>query len=147
LQVSELFGAGGAFSGVGNVSGKDARSKGVELDITARPMQGLSVVLGANYTNARLTKDLSGTTDASIDVGGLAVNGAPLLNVPEWNASLSTDYGFNLGSDYRVSVGGDVDYTGSVAQTSYDLEPYGNFNVTLPAYTLVNLRSSVAWKN
>ena len=147
LQVAELFGAGGAFSGVGNVPGKDARSKGVELDITARPLQGLSVVLGGNYTNARLTKDLSGTTDASIAVGGLAVDGAPLLNVPQWNASLSTDYSFNLGSDYRASVGGDVDYTGPVTQTSYDLEPYADFNVSLPAYTLVNLRSSVAWKS
>jgi hypothetical protein len=69
-----------------------------------------------------------------------------VLNVPEWNASLSADYGFNLTSDYRVSIGGDVDYTGAVVQTSYDNEFYGNFNVRLPAYTLVNLRASLAWR-
>ena len=146
MQVAELFGAGGAFSGVGNASGKDAESKGVELDLTARPIDNLVLILGGNYTNAHLTKDLSGATDASIDVGTLAVNGAPLLNVPEWNASLSADYGFNLSGGYRASIGGDVDYTGSVAQTSYDDEPYANFNVRLPAYTLVNLRASVSWR-
>jgi iron complex outermembrane receptor protein len=147
LQVAELFGAGGAFSGVGNASGKDARSKGVELDVSAHPLDGWSIEVGGNYTNAKLTKDLSGGTDPSIQVGGLAVNGAPLLNVPQWNASLSSDYGFNVADDYRVSLGGDIDYVGSVQQTSYDLEPYANFNVRLPAYTLVNLRTSVAWKN
>ena len=88
----------------------------------------------------------SGATDAAINVGALAVNGAPVLNVPEWNASLSADYGFNLTPDYRVSLGGDVDYTGAVAQTSYDNEFYGNFNVRLPAYTLVNLRASLSWR-
>jgi hypothetical protein len=104
------------------------------------------LVAGVNYTNAKLTKDLSGTTDAAINVGALAVNGAPVLNVPEWNASLSADYGFTVAPGYRASVGGDVDYTGSVAQTSYDNEPYANFNVRLPAYTLVNLRASLSWK-
>jgi outer membrane receptor protein involved in Fe transport len=146
MQVSELFGAGGAFSGVGNATGKDAESKGVELDLTARPIDSLVLVAGVNYTNAKLTKDLSGTTDAAINVGALAVNGAPVLNVPEWNASLSADYGFTVAPGYRASVGGDVDYTGSVAQTSYDNEPYANFNVRLPAYTLVNLRASLSWK-
>ncbi|HWG71815.1 MAG TPA: TonB-dependent receptor [Steroidobacteraceae bacterium] len=146
MQVAELFGAGGAFSGVGNAAGKDAESKGVELDVTARPIDGLVVVLGGNYTDAKLTKDLSGATDASIDVGSLAVKGTPLLNVPKWNASLSADYNFPLTADYRASVGGDAEYTGTVQQTSYDNEPYANFNVPLPAYTLVNLRASVYWK-
>jgi len=146
MQVAELYGAGGAFSGVGNASGKDAEAKGVELDVTAQPIDGLVLVLGGNYTDARLTKDLSGVSDASIDVGSLAVDGAPLLNVPTWNASLSADYGFNLPGDYRASIGGDVDYTGAIAQTSYDNEPYADFNVPLPAYTLVNLRASVSWK-
>ena len=68
------------------------------------------------------------------------------MNVPEWNASLSADYGLNFSGGYRASLGGDVDYTGSVAQTSYDDEPYANFNVRLPAYTLVNLRAGVSWK-
>jgi len=43
-------------------------------------------------------------------------------------------------------VGGDAEYTGVVRQTSYDNEPYANFNVPLPAYTLVNLRASLYWK-
>jgi outer membrane receptor protein involved in Fe transport len=145
MQVAELFGAGGAFSGVGNASGKDAESKGVELDITAEPIEGLVLYIGGNHTDAKLTKDLSGATDASIDVGSLAVNGAPVLNIPKWNASLSADYTFPLAGVFRGSFGGDVDYTGAVSQTSYDDEPYANFNVPLPAYTLVNLRAGVRW--
>jgi outer membrane receptor protein involved in Fe transport len=147
MQVAELFGAGGAFSGVGNASGKDAQSKGAELDVTAEPIDGLLIELGGNYTEAVLTKNLSGTGNAAYDVGALAVAGAPVLNVPKWNASLSADYNFPLTDEYLGSVGGDVQYTGLVKQTSYDLEPYANFNLPLPAYTLVNLRAAVRWRD
>src|SRR6185437_7947027 len=75
-----------------------------------------------------------------------AVKGTPLLNVPKWNASLSADYNIPLTADYRASGGGDAEYTGTVQQTSYDNEPYATFNVPLPAYTSVNLRASVYWK-
>ncbi len=43
LQVGMLFGPGGAFSGVGNVKGKVAESNGFEIDITARPLDGLQL--------------------------------------------------------------------------------------------------------
>jgi len=52
-----------------------------------------------------------------------------------------------LAGDYMGSVGGDVEYTGMVAQTSYDLETYANFNEPLPAYTLVNLRAAIRWND
>ncbi|MFZ0498829.1 MAG: TonB-dependent receptor [Steroidobacteraceae bacterium] len=146
MQVAELF-DDGAFSGVGNASGKDAQSKGAELDVNAEPINGLFIELGGNYTQAVLTKNLSGTGNAAFDVGALAVAGAPVLNVPKWNASLSTDYNFPLTGDYMASVGGDVEYTGLVKQTSYDLETYANFNVPLPAYTLVNFRAAIRWKD
>jgi iron complex outermembrane recepter protein len=146
MQVAELF-DDGAFSGVGNASGKDAQSRGAELDVSAEPINGLFIELGGNYTDAALTKNLSGTGNAAYDVGALAVAGAPVLNVPKWNGSLSTDYNFPLGGDYLGSVGGDVEYTGLVKQTSYDLEPYANFNVPLPAYTLVNLRAAIRWSD
>jgi len=146
MQVAEQF-DDGAFSGVGNASGKDAQSKGAELDVSAEPINGLFMELGGNYTEAVLTKNLSGTDNAAYDVGLLAVTGAPVLNVPKWNASLSTDYNFPLAGDYMGSVGGDVEYTGMVAQTSYDLETYANFNEPLPAYTLVNLRAAIRWND
>lgn len=146
MQVAEQF-DDGAFSGVGNASGKDAQSKGAELDVNVEPIDGLFMELGGNYTEAVLTKNLSGTNNAAYNVGLLAVSGAPVLNVPKWNASLTTDYNFPLSGDYMGSVGGDVEYTGLVKQTSYDLEPYANFNVPLPAYTLVNLRAAIRWND
>lgn len=147
MQVGECFEAGCAFSGEGNASGKDAQSKGAELDVSAEPVGGLLIELGGNYTNAVLTKNLSGTGNAAYAVGALAVSGAPVLNVPKWNANLSADYTFPLSGEYLGSFGGDVEYTGAVKQTSYDLEPYANFNIPLPAYTLVNLRASIRWSD
>ncbi|MGH8290067.1 MAG: TonB-dependent receptor [Steroidobacteraceae bacterium] len=147
MQVGECFEAGCAFSGEGNASGKDAQSRGAELDVSAEPVGGLLIEVGGNYTDAVLTKNLSGTGNAAYAVGALAVSGAPVLNVPKWNGSLSADYTFPLTADYLASFGGDVEYTGEVKQTSYDLETYANFNLPLPAYTLVNLRASVRWRD
>jgi iron complex outermembrane recepter protein len=142
LQIAETF-ENGAFSGVGNASGSAARSEGFEFDIKARPIPALTITAGGNYTHAYLTQDFSGNANPDADVGALAVKGAALLNVPDWTANLSADYGFDLTPDYRASVGGDVEYTGRVKNTSYD----EGFNVSLPSYVLVNLRASVTWRD
>jgi outer membrane receptor protein involved in Fe transport len=141
LQIAETF-DNGAFSGVGNASGSAARSEGVEFDIKARPIPALTLTAGGNYTHAYLTQDFSGNANPNADVGALAVKGAELLNVPNWAGNVSADYGFDLTPDYRGSVGGDVEYTGRVKNTSYD----AGFNEPLPSYVLVNLRASVTWR-
>jgi outer membrane receptor protein involved in Fe transport len=133
LQVGMLFGPGGAFSGVGNVPGKVARSQGFELDLQARPIQGLELVLSASRINAKLVRDVP-------ELGVEAVDGAPLLNVPDFTGSASADYTFQVGPKYSLNIGADVQYSGKVEHTRYDEDDFPT-----DSYTLVNARVGMAW--
>ena len=137
LQVPECFGAGCAFSGVGNVPGTAARSTGVELDIAARPVRNWNIDLAASYVRAVLVEDLT------VDLGAAAVDGAPLLNVPKVNASLSSDYTWPVGPSLNFSAGGSLSYEGRVAITSYDES--SAINVPASPYSLLNLRTALDW--
>jgi iron complex outermembrane receptor protein len=138
LQVPECFGAGCAFSGVGNVPGTAARSTGVELDVAARPTHNWNVDLAASYVRAVLVEDLTA------DLGAAATDGAPLLNVPKLNASLSTDYTWPVASAINASVGGSIQYEGRVAITSYDES--SAINIPASPYSLLNLRAGLDWQ-
>ncbi len=59
-----------------------ARSRGVELELTARPADNLNLALNVGYTDAEFTET----------VAGINQDGDPLLFVPEWTASLVVDY-------------------------------------------------------
>jgi outer membrane receptor protein involved in Fe transport len=134
LQVGMLFGPGGAFSGVGNVKGKVAESNGFELDITARPIDGLQLTLTASRIDATLVRDVP-------ELGDVAVDGAGLLNVPDVTGSASADYTFPMGS-FEANIGTDVQYSGKVEHTRYDEDDFPT-----DAYTLVNLRAGLSWSN
>jgi outer membrane receptor protein involved in Fe transport len=137
LQVPQCFGAGCAFSGVGNVSGTAARSTGVELDIAARPTRNWNVDLAASYVKAILVEDLTA------DLGAVAMDGAPLLNVPRLNASFSTDYSWPLSSMLSASLGGSLQYVGRVPVTRYNES--SSLNVPASPYALLNLRAALDW--
>ena len=132
LQVEQRFGPGGAFSGIGNLSGKSASSKGFEADLTWRATERFEAVLAATYSKAVLEQTVPTLGDA-------AVKGAALLNTPKFNGSLSADYSWPLGN-LRASVGGNVQHVGKV-----DIVRYDDFNRPADAYTLVNARTSLAW--
>ena len=59
-----------------------ARSRGVEVELTARPADNLNLALNVGYTNAEFTET----------VAGINQDGDPLQFVPEWTASLVVDY-------------------------------------------------------
>lgn len=59
-----------------------ARSRGVELEFTARPADNLTLALNLGYTDAQFTET----------VAGINQDGDPLQFVPEWTASLVVDY-------------------------------------------------------
>jgi iron complex outermembrane receptor protein len=130
LQIEQRYGVGGVFSGVGNLSGTAARSQGGEFDITARPIQGMTLIIAAGLSDAKLTKDLPA-------LGALALEGTPLLNVPKSTYSVSLDQRFTLGGK-SVSVGGDLQHVDGIKYTTYD-----EYNVPTSAYTLVNLRATL----
>jgi iron complex outermembrane receptor protein len=99
-------------SGFGvNTNGSSARSDGVELTATARPMPGLELSLNGAYTNARLT----GPTPPS--VGGR--KGDKLPFTPKLSLAFNGDYHWQLTSSVRAHVG--ASYRHVSGQTaSYD---------------------------
>ncbi|WP_417790735.1 TonB-dependent receptor [Terasakiella pusilla] len=83
-----------------------AESKGFELEVFARPIDGLSVNAGIAYTDATLTED------APVIDG---YKGDSLGDIPDWTVSLDAQYEFNLTNDLDAYVGGSYQYIGEAA--------------------------------
>lgn len=80
-----------------------ARSRGVELEFTAKPSDGLLLALNVGYTDAQFTET----------VAGINQKGDPLQFVPELTASLVVDYvrpGAILDMDFFVRA--DLNHVG-----------------------------------
>lgn len=119
-----------------NINGSSAKSDGVELTATARPVPGLDLSLNGAYTHARLT----GATPTS--VGGR--KGDQLPFTPKLSVSGNADYHWQMGPGMRAHVGG------SLRHLSGQTGPYDNAFVTahgrqrhIPAYNVVDLNAGV----
>ncbi|MEO7691923.1 MAG: TonB-dependent receptor [Sphingomonas sp.] len=117
----QLFASIGGF-GV-NANGGGARSKGVELSLTARPIKGLTLAANGAFVDAVLLDD------APVVVGGLAGDRLPYS--PRFSSTLSADYEGSLGGKLSGRIGASWRYTGtrqSAFDTSYGqrrLDPFG----------------------
>ena len=80
-----------------NINGSSARSDGVELTATARPLPGLDLSVNGAYTHARLT----GSTP--IEVGGFS--GDQLPYTPKLSASFNGDYSWHVSPNAKAHVG------------------------------------------
>src|SRR6185295_11001097 len=69
------------FSVEGNAGA--ARSKGAELEVSANPLEGLSLTLGVGYTDAKIT-----ATSPSVPVQV----GQPVQQVAPWTVSAGIEY-------------------------------------------------------
>ena len=86
-----------------NSNGQRARSKGVEITATARPIEGLALVLNGAYTDAELRDDTVPASGGLNLTGGLA--GDQLPYSPTWQTSLSADYDWQLSDGVSAYVG------------------------------------------
>jgi iron complex outermembrane recepter protein len=128
LQLTDLV---TNFKYTGNAGG--AKSQGVELSVTAHPLQGLTLDGTFSYDDAVLTK---GFPDNSQYYG---VQGNRLPLTTDFSGSFSAEQVFRLGSAMGF-VGGSVAYVG---------DRKGVFIATpdrqdLPAYTKLNLHAGVS---
>ena len=117
-----------------NGNGGTAESQGFEFTASARPLDGLSLMLTGAYTDADLTED----TDPV--VGG--VDGNPLPFVPDWQLALAADYEWSVFSDSTAYVGGQVAYTGDRWADFNNRGPDGSIRM-LENYTTVDLRAGL----
>jgi iron complex outermembrane recepter protein len=127
LQQTLRFSCG--FSSLIN-SGK-ARTRGGELEISAVPIDNLTVSGGVGYTDAKI---LSPGALLTIPAAGSAVQ-----QVAPWTGNLSVEYTHALGNGFRGVIRGDYSYTDHSFSASNDPE-----NPRLrQSYELTNIRFGV----
>lgn len=123
----------GGFIITGN--GANARSDGMELAWTWRPISGLNFAANAAYTDARLTTDSPG-------ISGKA--GDRLPDVPKFSANVSGDYDFPVAAKVDGFVGASYQYMGARVMDFISGLPAGDVRPTMPSYNTVNLRAGLS---
>ena len=77
---------------------------GLEVELFATPLEGLSIRSGFGYLDAEYT-DLAANATVTKD--------DDLVKAPEWTAHTAIDYAFAFNRGGGVSIGGDISYTSS----------------------------------
>lgn len=124
-DIRELLGLDCGYAAL--VNSGDARSIGAELQVSAVPIDHVTLSGGIGYDNARILHPgvLSGTSPA----------GTPIQEVAPLTANLMAQYQAPLTATLQWLAEGDYSYTGHSITVTTD--PYG---IIRPAYALVNMR-------
>lgn len=131
LQTT-LTTANGRASYVANAGA--AKSEGVELSVTARPLPGLMISGWVDYDNAVLTKAFPSNSTV------FGASGDRLPNSAEWSGNVSLQQDFTLSSTVEGFVGGAVSYVGNRENI---FVASGQQRYVMPAYTKADLRVGV----
>lgn len=118
----------------------ETTSKGIEVDLAARPFDGLNVIAGYSYNDMRYT-ETSGATGAFIE-------GDRLVRTPQHTANLSLFYNFAIGKVKGFSVGTIGNYIGprlagwnnTIGQTIPDRE------IPLSDYTTIDVSAGYTFR-
>ena len=120
----------GAFLFISNAGA--AQSKGIEIELAARPIAGLTIQANGAWSSNKLTKD-----QVSTNVFGPGVKGDRIPYTPDLMAGLSAQYLWPIADALDGFARADLNYVGS----SYsEFLPANPFYRKLPAYTLTNVR-------
>jgi iron complex outermembrane receptor protein len=118
----------------------ETTSKGIEIDISSKPIEGLNIMAGYSYNDMRYTK----TTGAT----GSFIEGDRLVRTPANTANLSFFYTLSSGIFKGLSLGSMANYTGKI------LAGWNNTNgqtipdrtIPLNAYTTFDFSAGYNWK-
>ena len=117
------------------------KSNGVELDVAAQPITGLSILAGYSYNNARYTK--TDTTKGSFK------EGEKLVNNPTNTANASVFYTFNKGGLRGFKFGATLLYIGDRLggnnNTVGQAQIYSRV-IPVEGYTVVDVSAGYAYK-
>lgn len=122
----------------------ETNSKGVELDIIAKPIEGLNIIAGYSYNDMRFTK--------TSGLKGSFIEGDRLARTPANTANLSFFYTLQSGSLKGVSLGALGNYIGKrVGGWNNQVDPAlpnGIFDREIPleGYTTIDLSVGYEWK-
>jgi iron complex outermembrane receptor protein len=123
---------------LGNV-GK-VRTRGVEVELAATPLEGLTLALNASFNDARYREYPNAPCNAAESAAGLKVcslTGLPIFEAPRWIANPNADYRFKVG---QLTLFSDVGY-------SWRSQFYGASDdsalTLIPGYGLLNAKVGV----
>lgn len=126
-----------------NANGQKARTYGGEATFTLRPTRGLTAAVNLAYTKAYLRGDTVSPTGGGLNLTG-GLNGDRLPFVPEWQANVSLDYEWAMGSNLTAFVGGDVRLqSDQKAGFSAGYRAAFGRQINLDGYQTVNLRAGL----
>lgn len=119
--------------GIFSTAAGEARSRGIELDVSGQLTPRLRVSASYAYLDTEVTKDAGGAVDWW---SGAVVNlqGKPLAGIPKHSASLLAMWEAPLSNGGAWGLGGGVTYVGERSGNIID-------SFTLPSYTTVKLNS------
>jgi outer membrane receptor protein involved in Fe transport len=112
-------------------NGGRARSQGVEFAAVLQPIKGLTLGLNTAYTDAFLA-------EAVPDEGW--ANRARLPAAPRWTRSLTANYGFAIGGEWRADLGAGYRYVGKRRNSVEGTEN----GLVLPAYDAIDLQAGIS---
>ena len=122
----------------------ETKSKGVEIDVTARPIEGLNIIAGYSYNDMRYSK----TTGAN----GSFIEGDRLVRTPANTANLSFFYTLQSGALKGMSFGAIGNYIGDRFggwNDTYDSTKPNGINdrdIPIEGYTTIDTSIGYTWK-
>ncbi len=122
----------------------ETKSKGIEVDVTARPMEGLNIIAGYSYNDMRYTK----TSGLNLSF----IQGDRLVRTPVNTANLSFFYTLPAGLLKGASFGAIGNYIGKRVggwNNQYDITKTGGIwdrEIPLDGYTTIDLSAGYTWK-
>ena len=125
----------------------ETKSKGIEIDIAAKPIEGLNITAGYSYNDSRYSK-----TDK---VNGGFIEGDRLVRTPANTANLSFFYNIPTGKLKGLSIGAIGNYIGDrfggwndqyVVNATTGTVTINDRDIPLQGYTTIDISTGYAWK-
>ncbi len=118
-----------------NANAGDATSKGIEFELKAKPMAGLTLSASGGYVKAELSNN-KGLQNGIVG----AVAGAQIQGVPKYNGSVNAQYNFAMFGERSAYVMGGMQWVGS---SKGSLNPEQT-DYNRPAYHTADLSAGIA---
>lgn len=133
-QTATAQSNGSTFSFITNAG--NVRIRGIEVETTARPIEGLVLQASGSYIEAKLTEDQRPVNNITINGAGLKGDYVP--NTPKVTFQASSQYTFPVSDGISMMARADTNYVSS----SWNLYRRTNaFQQKLPGYATVGLRT------
>jgi iron complex outermembrane receptor protein len=125
----------------------ETKSKGIEIDINAKPIEGLNIAAGYSYNDSRYTK--------TNKVNGGLIEGDRLVRTPANTANLSFFYNIPAGKLKGFSVGTIGNYIGErfggwndqyVVNAITKVVTINDRDIPLTGYTTIDFSAGYTWK-